>query len=102
MIAVLKSLKQDPAQEVETRIAEFSRSNEWATMHDMDSKIVAQDNRQFVGQPVDPQLSLSCDDMFNLFVAASLLQGQQDCGSEQQVVYKFILESPRFWKKTLI
>ena len=45
MIAVLKSLKQDPAQEVETRIAEFSRSNEWATMHDMDSKIVAQDNR---------------------------------------------------------
>ncbi|XP_052794180.1 uncharacterized protein LOC128227567 isoform X2 [Mya arenaria] len=45
LITVVKPLKQELVCEVETKIAEFTRNDEWATMHDMDSKIVAQDNR---------------------------------------------------------
>ncbi|XP_053400162.1 hypoxia-inducible factor 1-alpha-like [Mercenaria mercenaria] len=45
MIALLKPFSYEPIKDIEIKIAEFMKNNEWATMHDLDSRIVASDHR---------------------------------------------------------
>ncbi|KAH3781727.1 aryl hydrocarbon receptor nuclear translocator-like protein 2 isoform X2 [Dreissena polymorpha] len=51
MFALVRPLKTEIVSEVEIKVKEFMQSNEWATMHDLDSRIVALDHRasQFSG-----------------------------------------------------
>lgn len=45
MVASLKPVAKEPIREVEVKAAEFLNNNEWASMHDLDSKILAIDQR---------------------------------------------------------
>lgn len=45
ILALLKPFSQEPIREVDVKISEFMKNNEWASMHDLDSKIIANDHR---------------------------------------------------------
>jgi hypothetical protein len=45
MVALLKPFSSEPIREVEVKISEFMKNNEWATMHDLDGRITASDQR---------------------------------------------------------
>ena len=45
MVAVLKPFSSEPVREVEVKVSEFMKNNEWATMHDLDGRILANEHR---------------------------------------------------------
>jgi len=45
MVSLIKPLRVDPIKEIEVKVSEFTMSNEFASMHDLDSTIIASDQR---------------------------------------------------------
>lgn len=45
MIALMRPAKRDLVKDIEVKISEFTQSNEFASMHDLDSRILATEQR---------------------------------------------------------
>ncbi|KAL4229993.1 hypothetical protein ACF0H5_010381 [Mactra antiquata] len=45
MLTLLKPISKEPVKEIGVQISEFMKNNEWASMHSLDGKILAQDHR---------------------------------------------------------